>query len=135
VDVYAKRLTAFAKVENVELKESADKAAEARLVPLVKDWGERGRGRLVVALDERGREWTSVELAAQLRGWQDDPGVKEVLLVIGGPMGLPALVRERADRTWALSKATLTSDMAWLLAWEQVYRAFNILAGTGYHHA
>lgn len=112
-EMYAERLRPFAKIESAERK---------------------GTGQLVVLLDERGEEWSSKDLAAKLTKWTDDPGVKGVTFVIGGPMGHDAATKERATVVWSLSRATFTSDMAWLLVWEQLYRAFNIMKGTAYHH-
>lgn len=125
VRMYEERLKPFAKVECIELK---DNEAALRLL-------ERkvGSARLVL-LDERGREFSSREFADRLQAYADDPAIKELTLVVGGPLGLPPALRDAADFTWSLSRATFTSDMAWLLCWEQLYRAFNILRGTGYHH-
>lgn len=125
VRMYQERLRAFAKVECVELKD--DDAA-------LKRFERRPSGSRLVVMDERGRELASRELAVRLQDYIDDPAVKELTIVVGGPLGLPAGLRREVDFIWSLSRATLTSDMAWLLCWEQVYRAFNILKGTGYHH-
>lgn len=123
--MYEERLAPFCKIEGLELK---DESGLERL--LQKPASEHP----LVLLDERGREWRSKELAAELQRRIDDPGIKSLTFVIGGPLGLSAALRREAQVTWSLSKATLTSDMAWLLVWEQVYRGFNILKGTGYHH-
>ena len=123
--VYEERLKAFASVESVLLKD--DEAAERHLAALPPR-------HHVVMLDERGKEPTSRELAQQVARWMDDPGVLRVVLVIGGPLGLPARLKASGTATLCLSRATLTSDMAWLLLWEQLYRAFTILRGTPYHH-
>lgn len=122
--VYLERLGGFLKVESVELK---DTAALLRRFPPSADhpW---------VLLDERGKEWTSKELAAQLKGWSDDPAVKSLTFVIGGPMGVDAETKRSAKTAWALSRGTLTSDLSWLICLEQLYRAYSILKNTGYHH-
>jgi 23S rRNA (pseudouridine1915-N3)-methyltransferase len=124
VAMYEERLRPFARVELSELKDPEARAGAVK----------PAAGHRLVALDERGQQWTSPELAAQLQRWQDDPGTKSVTFLVGGPMGLDDETRRAADVRWSLSKATLTSDMAWLLLVEQIYRAFNILKGTGYHH-
>lgn len=123
--MYEERLGAFAKVEGLELRDE-DTAARLLLKPASE--------HLLVALDERGREWTSMELAAELQRRADDPGIKSVTFLIGGPLGLSPALKEQAHVTWRLSRATFTSDLAWLLLWEQLYRAHSILKGTGYHH-
>ncbi len=91
-------------------------------------------GVAVVQLEERGRTWTSPELAKRLQKYADDPATKQLLFVVGGPLGLGPELKARQGERWSLSPATFTSDLAWLLCWEQLYRAYNILKGTGYHH-
>lgn len=89
-------------------------------------------GERVVALDERGKEHTSVELAQRLGRWADE-GRSSVAFLIGGPNGLdPALVA-RADERWALSKLTLPHRLARVVLAEQLYRAATILRGEPYH--
>jgi 23S rRNA (pseudouridine1915-N3)-methyltransferase len=92
-------------------------------------------GQWVVALDERGKEWSSPELSQQFKKWLDNPAIKSVAFVIGGPYGLDDEVRKKANVIWSLSKGTLPSDLAWVFAGEQIYRAFTILKGMPYHHA
>ena len=113
-------------IEQVELKEDAN--LELHLEKPSSD-------HPVIALDEGGQQWTSVEFADKLRRQIDDPGVKSLTFLIGAPFGLTAEQRKLARQCWSLSKVTMTSDMAWLLLWEQIYRSLNIHKGTGYHHA
>jgi 23S rRNA (pseudouridine1915-N3)-methyltransferase len=90
------------------------------------------RPSLVVALDRGGRQLSSEELAALLAKWRNE-GQRCISFLIGGPLGLaPQLVAE-ADAVLALSKMTLTHEMARLFLIEQLYRAFTIMAGSGYH--
>jgi len=123
--MYAERLAPYARVESLEVK---DEAALDRLL------GKPSPDHQLIALDERGREWTSRQFASSLQSFTDDPGVKSLTFLIGGPMGLSPSWKTGAHALLSLSKATFTSDIAWLLIWEQLYRAFNILKGTGYHH-
>ena len=123
--MYEQRLAPFAKVENVEIKEE-DQLERLLLSPK--------SDHPVVLLDERGKVRTSVEFAQNLQKWTDDPQVKTLTFVIGGPMGASTSLRGKATTIFSLSPATFTSDLAWLLLWEQIYRGYNILRGTGYHH-
>jgi 23S rRNA (pseudouridine1915-N3)-methyltransferase len=86
----------------------------------------------VVALDERGRAWSSRAFAEWLRG-QQDAGVRNVAFVIGGPDGLDPSVRAKADRVWSLGASTMPHELARLVLVEQLYRAGTILAGLPYH--
>ena len=89
-------------------------------------------GSLTVALDERGRQWTSVELASWLES-QKLRAVSHINFIIGGPDGLSDSLRERADRVWSLGQLTLPHEMARLLLLEQLYRASSLMAGHPYH--
>jgi 23S rRNA (pseudouridine1915-N3)-methyltransferase len=85
-----------------------------------------------IALDPSGRQFTSEQLAAYLDNLIGR-GVKKTVLVIGGPLGLAEEQRQAADLVLSLSAMTFTHDMTRLLLLEQLYRAFSIRAGTGYH--
>lgn len=88
-------------------------------------------GELAVALDERGEQWTSRELAVQLARWREDHG--QVALLIGGPEGFDPAVRRRASQAWSLSRLTLPHALVKLLVVEQLYRAVTIQKGHPYH--
>lgn len=88
---------------------------------------------LVVLLDERGRESTSRDFAEWIQK-QMNSGRKKVVLVIGGPYGFSQAVYNRGNSLMALSKMTLTHEMAKLILTEQLYRAMTILKGEPYHH-
>jgi 23S rRNA (pseudouridine1915-N3)-methyltransferase len=90
-------------------------------------------GALTLALDERGQQWSSTELASQLRTWLEQH--PQVAILIGGPDGLSAACRSRADRLWSLSRLTLPHALVRVLLAEQIYRAWTILQGHPYHRA
>ncbi len=126
--MYTERLLPLARPMHIESHELKDDSGLERLLL------RPASDHLLIALDERGQEWTSPQLASQLQKHCDNPAIKSLTFLIGGPLGLSPAHRQHAQLTWCLSKATLTSDMAWLLLWEQLYRAVNILKGTSYHH-
>lgn len=87
----------------------------------------------VVLLDERGREFRSVQFAdfvqkLHLRG------ASRVVFIVGGPYGFANSVYERANEKISLSKMTFSHQMIRLLFVEQLYRAYSILNGLPYHH-
>jgi len=90
-------------------------------------------GAYVVALDERGREFTSHEFAAFMDKALEK-GTREISFVLGGAMGLDESVTGKADALLALSRWTLTHEMARLVLLEQLYRAFTIIKGKTYHY-
>ena len=85
----------------------------------------------VIALDERGRELTTRELAAWL-GSRMQQG-EDLAFLIGGPDGLAPEVLARSNYTLALSRLTLPHALARVLLAEQLYRAHCILANHPYH--
>ncbi|HLG88070.1 MAG TPA: 23S rRNA (pseudouridine(1915)-N(3))-methyltransferase RlmH [Alphaproteobacteria bacterium] len=132
-DEYAARLTWPLTVREVELKRPLPpeeaKAEEGRLL-----LEAVGKDATLVALDERGRDWTSIELARRIGEWRDE-GVPDVVFAIGGADGLdPALVR-RAVATLAFGRMTWPHRLARVMLVEQLYRAQQILAGHPYHRA
>ena len=84
------------------------------------------KGR-VVALDERGKDLTTVQFAALLK--------VETTFVIGGPDGLEEGVRRDAGLLLRLSSLTLPHALAQVVLLEQIYRAATILTGHPYHRA
>lgn len=90
-------------------------------------------GARVIALDERGQQWDSQELAARLAGWLQDG--RGVALLVGGPDGLAADCRRRADHLWSLSTLTLPHLLVRIIVAEQIYRAWSILHHHPYHRA
>jgi len=128
---YAERLSRFVRCEVTELKElgRTDKAGIDKETKRISD-GLRP-GSLTVVLDPEGAEWSSRQLAAQLKNWEGS-GVKEVAFVVGGPNGLAPELVARADKRWSLSRLTLTHEMARVLLLEQLYRAFTIVHGLPY---
>ncbi|WP_028535797.1 23S rRNA (pseudouridine(1915)-N(3))-methyltransferase RlmH [Paludibacterium yongneupense] len=88
------------------------------------------RARLIV-LDERGRNWTSMQLAGSMKDWL--AGGHDLCFVIGGADGLSDELKARADVLLQLSALTLPHGMVRVLLAEQIYRAISILNGHPYH--
>jgi 23S rRNA (pseudouridine1915-N3)-methyltransferase len=85
----------------------------------------------VVALDERGTEFTTRELAAWLKARMQEG--EDLAFVIGGPDGLAPEVLKRSRLRWSLSRLTLPHALARVLLAEQLYRAMSLIAGHPYH--
>ena len=83
--------------------------------------------------DERGDAYTSKEFAGFLQRKMAS-GLKELVLVIGGPYGFSGDVYKQASSRISLSPMTFSHQLARLLCTEQLYRAFTILRGEPYHH-
>jgi 23S rRNA (pseudouridine1915-N3)-methyltransferase len=87
----------------------------------------------VVALDGRGKPWTSEQLAANLADWRMQG--RDLAILIGGPDGHAADVLARSNQSWSLGPLTLPHMLVRLIVAEQLYRATTILAGHPYHRA
>jgi 23S rRNA (pseudouridine1915-N3)-methyltransferase len=131
IDDYAARLSHFVRCEVTELKElgRTDKTGIDKETRRISD--ALRPGALTVLLDPEGSEWTSQQLAAQVQSWEGN-GIKEVAFVVGGPNGFAPDIVSRADKRWSLSRLTLTHEMARVLLFEQLYRAFTIVHGLPY---
>lgn len=88
-------------------------------------------GGVLVALDERGKDWTTVQLAEAIGRWRD--AAEPVSFVIGGPDGLAPEFKRSARLLLRLSSLTLPHALARVLLAEQLYRAWSINAGHPYH--
>lgn len=88
-------------------------------------------GAATIALDAGGRPWSTDELARQLSAWLADG--RDRALLIGGPDGLAAPARRRAEAEWSLSPLTLPHGLARVLTAEALYRAWSLLSGHPYH--
>jgi 23S rRNA (pseudouridine1915-N3)-methyltransferase len=85
----------------------------------------------VVALDGRGKAWSSEDLAAQLERWRMQG--RDLAFLIGGPDGLAPAVLARADQRWSLGPATLPHPLVRIVVAEQLYRAVSQLGNHPYH--
>jgi len=129
---YAERLKRSCALELHELRaESGPQAAEREGRSILEVAGKGKEPVEIWALDLRGRELTSEELAARVGRLRDS--ALNLSLCIGGDEGLSSGVREAARFSWSLSKLTLPHRLARLVVLEQVYRAFEILRGAPYH--
>lgn len=86
-----------------------------------------------VVLDERGRDLSTLALAARLEAWQADG--RDVAFIIGGPDGLSPPLKASADESLRLSSLTLPHAMVRPLLAEALYRAWTVLRGHPYHRA
>ena len=90
-------------------------------------------GDWLVLMDERGRQFTSMEYADWLQKRMLS-GVKRLAIVIGGPYGFSDEVYKRANEKISLSKMTFSHQIVRAIFAEQLYRAFTILNNEPYHH-
>jgi 23S rRNA (pseudouridine1915-N3)-methyltransferase len=118
-DEYLERLRHYARIEEREVKD------DGRVLDAVPDASR------FIALSRAGEEWTSEELARETARWEQDG--RDVTFAVGGADALPPAVLGRAERVWSLSRLTFPHELARVLVYEQLYRAYTIRRGEPYH--
>jgi len=132
---YLRRFKSPWRVELLEI-EAATRSATRSAEVAVQREGEsvlaalRDRER-VILLDETGKSLSTRELASKLEALARE--APDLALLIGGPDGHAAAVRERAAASWSLSRLTLPHGLARVLLVEQLYRAHTLASGHPYH--
>ena len=134
---YAGRLPRECALNLVEIS-AGKRGGNADVARLVRAEGERllaaapAHSR-IIALDERGQEWNTVELAERFASWLQEG--RDLSLLVGGPDGLDAICRQRAEQLWSLSRLTLPHPLVRVVVAEQLYRAWSLLHRHPYHRA
>lgn len=132
---YARRMPSDALLELVEIKPEK-RAAGASTTRIQKLEADRILSALpsqamLVALDEHGKQLTTVELSDNLARWMQDG--RQPCFVIGGADGLDATVKARSDLLLGISSLTLPHGLVRVVLAEQLYRAVSLLKGHPYH--
>ena len=137
MDIYVSRLKHYIPFSVVEITELRNVSA------MTKDQIKTKEGELIlkqvkpaddlILLDERGKEYTSVELAKVIQDKISYTG-KDMVYVIGGAYGFSDAVYQRANSKISLSRMTFSHQMVRAIFVEQIYRAFTIMKGEPYHH-
>ena len=125
-DEYLKRISRYAPVEGVVLRDEAD---------LLAKFGTAAKGAAkstLVLMDSRGRELSSEQFAKFLGDYQDRNPLP-LVFAIGGADGFSAEAKPAAQSVISLGKMTMAHELARVVLLEQVYRAFTILKGHPYH--
>ena len=135
VDFYGKRLQPFFQLVLKSVREEKEGKNLSAAVIKSKE-GERLRAQIppkayAVALDPGGKEFTTAEFAAWLARREEDG--RPLAFLIGGHLGLEEATVVQAHEKLALSRLTLTHELARLVLLEQLYRAKTILLGHPYH--
>ena len=137
VNDYLSRLPAEFKVE-CKLVKAEPRSGNVPLTRLLSAEAARVRaavpgGSWLIALDERGKDWTTQQLADHLQRWRDS--ANDIAFAIGGADGLDPDLKQEARMLLRLSSLTLPHALTKVVLAEQLYRASSILAGHPYHRA
>ena len=136
---YAKRLSRFCKLELVELPEerlpedpSPAQIEAALLKEAAAIRAKLPAGASLIALCVEGELRSSEALARQMAAWASQ-GVGQLVFLIGGSFGLHPSIKGSAKLRLSMSPMTFPHHLARVMVLEQIYRAYQINAGTRYH--
>lgn len=134
---YSKRLPNECELRLTEIP-MGHRGKNADIARLIRAEGERMLAAIpsssrVIALDVRGKAWSTETLSGQLDSWMG--GGDDVALLVGGPEGLSTQCQARAQLKWSLSPLTLPHPLVRVVVAEQLYRAWSILRNHPYHRA
>lgn len=122
-DEYFKRLGGFVDVEFFPIKE--DKNSSKKILKLIEK-------TFVVLLDEKGKDFSSKELANFLEK-KELESVGKISFLIGGPDGHSEEIREKENFKISFSRLTFPHDLAMVILVETLYRSFSIIHNHPYH--
>ncbi|MCC5891342.1 MULTISPECIES: 23S rRNA (pseudouridine(1915)-N(3))-methyltransferase RlmH [Exiguobacterium] len=136
---YTKRLSAYAKVQEIEVadEKAPEHLSEADMILVKQKEGERILAKIspdthVIALAINAKQRTSEEFARELDQLATY-GKSKIAFVIGGSLGLSEDVMKRANDTISFSKMTFPHQVMKLVLCEQIYRAYRINRNEPYH--
>lgn len=132
---YAKRMPREAKIELIEIKpeprSSGKSTAQIMEAEAQRISAALPTNCLRIALDERGANWTTRQLADKMQSWMGEG--RDVAFIVGGADGLHASIKDGAQQLLALSAMTLPHGMVRVLLAEQLYRAHSLMHNHPYH--
>ncbi|MGG3448859.1 23S rRNA (pseudouridine(1915)-N(3))-methyltransferase RlmH [Domibacillus aminovorans] len=139
IDEYVKRLSAYAKMDIIEIadEKAPEVLSDAEMIQVKEKEGERilskiGQDTYVIALAINGKMKSSEALAADLDKLATY-GKSKIAFIIGGSLGLSDTVLNRADEKLSFSNMTFPHQLMRLILVEQVYRSFRINRNEPYH--
>jgi 23S rRNA (pseudouridine1915-N3)-methyltransferase len=125
-DLELKEVPAVRRTQGADVETTRRREGEALLAALP-------RSGLVIALDEKGQQWSTAELSRQFSRWMQDG--RDVAFLVGGPDGLASSCLTRADHCWSLGLLTLPHALVRIVLAEQLYRAWSMTRNHPYHRA
>lgn len=137
INTYQKRLQHYIKFE-IEVITDIKNAKNLSALQQKEKEGELILSKIsttdvLVLLDDKGKHYSSKEFSSYLQKNMNS-GIKNLVLVIGGPYGFSENVYKKAMGKISFSKMTFSHQMIRLFVVEQIYRAFTILKNEPYHH-
>lgn len=136
-DEYLKRMPQECRVEIQELP-AGQRGKNADIPRAIRQEGDRMLAAIpkdcrVVALDVKGKAWSTESLAQNMQEWMSDG--RDVALLVGGPDGLDERCLKLAQQRWSLSALTFPHPLVRVIVAEQLYRAWSVINHHPYHRA
>ena len=135
---YKKRLSRFASVEIIEIKDEKipENASQKETLLILEKEGEAilskiPKGSFKIAMCIEGTELSSTELSEKLDSIKTENS--NITFIVGGSLGLWQKVKSASDMSLSFGKITLPHQLMRVVLLEQIYRAFKISAGETYH--
>jgi len=134
INEYQKRLRPYAVIKILELEAvsfnstSRDRAKEEEGDKML-SFINKNKNKIIIALDEKGRSFSSKEFAHFLEGLN-----QPIMFVIGGSLGFSSKVLENCHYTLSMSNFTLPHELARVVLFEQLYRSVTIINNKTYHY-
>ena len=136
-EVFIKRLKHYINVKEVIIPDIKDRkhlnAEQIKEKEAVLILEKLNSANFSVLLDERGKEFSSVEFAGFLQKTMN-AGTRELSFIIGGAYGVAESIKQKANLSVSLSRMTFTHQFIRMLFAEQLYRAMTILKNEPYHN-
>ncbi len=125
---YLKRMKWKVSLKEIDAPKGSNKSKEAELI--LKEIPEGG---FIVALDERGKSFTSPAFSEKVEAWRDQAINNELFFLIGGADGFDKIIRDKAKILLSFGQQTWPHMLVRVMLLEQLYRAQQISDGHPYH--
>jgi 23S rRNA (pseudouridine1915-N3)-methyltransferase len=138
VEIFTKRISNYYPVEwkifpsaknaNSSTEDEIKKTEGATILKFIQ------KDDVLIALDEKGKQWNSTELASFIQQKANESR-KNLIFLVGGAYGLHENIINKCSYRWSLSKLVFPHQLVRLILTEQVYRACTIIKNEKYHHS
>lgn len=132
VDEYIRKINYTCPAEILLLSPSGLGGDQARKIESEKILSKLNTSDTVWLLDETGESISSLQLADMLASIRIT--AKNITIVVGGAFGVSQQLKARVDYRMSVSDMIFPHEIVWLMVTEQIYRGFEILKGSNYHH-
>jgi 23S rRNA (pseudouridine1915-N3)-methyltransferase len=132
---YARRMPPDCRLNLIEIH-AGQRGKNADIARILQQEGRKmlaavPRGSKIIALDVKGKSWSTKQLSGQMADWMQ--GGRDVAILIGGPEGFHPDCLAVAEQRWSLSALTFPHPLVRVIVAEQLYRGLSLLKHHPYH--